>query len=101
MTDPLDRVLQLVASGRLTADEAAPILEALEAKSASGGATGSDNAEAEPLASGPTNTTAKSAPRRHSGPSGGADQNAPSTACGAIATRRAPLRRANDATWGP
>ena len=59
MTDPLERVLQHVASGRLTADEAAPILEALEAKTASGGATGSDNAEAEPLASGPTNTTAK------------------------------------------
>ena len=32
MTDPLDRVLELVASGRLTAEEAAPILEALEAK---------------------------------------------------------------------
>jgi hypothetical protein len=32
MTDPLERVLELVASGRLTADEAAPILEALEAK---------------------------------------------------------------------
>ena len=32
MTDPLDRVLRLVAEGRLTADEAAPILEALESK---------------------------------------------------------------------
>ena len=32
MTDPLERVLELVASGRLTADEATPILEALEAK---------------------------------------------------------------------
>jgi len=30
MTDPLDRVLQLVAEGKLTADEAAPILEALD-----------------------------------------------------------------------
>jgi hypothetical protein len=30
MTDPLERVLNLVAEGRLTADEAAPILEALE-----------------------------------------------------------------------
>ncbi len=28
--DPLDRVLQLVADGRLTADEAAPILAALD-----------------------------------------------------------------------
>ena len=33
MTDPLERVLELVASGRLTAEEAAPILDALEAKS--------------------------------------------------------------------
>ena len=32
MTDPLERVLELVASGRLTAEEAAPILEALETK---------------------------------------------------------------------
>jgi len=40
MTDPLERVLELVASGRLTADEAAPILEALEAKAAEGVATG-------------------------------------------------------------
>ncbi len=30
MTDPLERVLNLVAEGRLTADEAAPILEALD-----------------------------------------------------------------------
>jgi len=30
MTDPLERVLNLVAEGRLTAEEAAPILEALE-----------------------------------------------------------------------
>jgi len=32
MTDPLERVLQLVAEGKLTADEAAPILEALDRK---------------------------------------------------------------------
>ena len=32
MTDPLDRVLNLVAEGRLTPEEAAPILEALEGK---------------------------------------------------------------------
>src|SRR3954452_12737238 len=32
MTDGLDRILELVANGRLTAEEAAPILEALEAK---------------------------------------------------------------------
>ena len=36
MTDPLARILELVASGRLTADEAGPILEALEAKGAAG-----------------------------------------------------------------
>jgi hypothetical protein len=30
MTDPLDRVLQLVAEGKLTADDAAPILAALD-----------------------------------------------------------------------
>ena len=39
MTDPLDRVLKLVAEGRLTADEAAPILEALDRKSAPGPAS--------------------------------------------------------------
>lgn len=38
MNDPLERVLNLVAEGRLTADEAAPILEALERKSAKAGA---------------------------------------------------------------
>lgn len=57
MTDPLERVLELVASGRLTADEAAPILEALEAKGRAAktafaadapktGATGTDPARA-------------------------------------------------------
>lgn len=34
MTDPLERVLQLVADGRLTAAEAAPILDALGASGA-------------------------------------------------------------------
>jgi hypothetical protein len=32
MTDPLERVLELVARGRLTAEEAGPILDALEAR---------------------------------------------------------------------
>jgi hypothetical protein len=32
MSDPLDQVLELVATGRLTADEAAPILDALAAR---------------------------------------------------------------------
>jgi hypothetical protein len=31
MSDPLDQVLRLVAEGRLTAEEAAPILDALQA----------------------------------------------------------------------
>jgi urease accessory protein UreF len=31
VTDPFDQVLQLVSDGRLTAEEAAPILDALEA----------------------------------------------------------------------
>jgi hypothetical protein len=41
-TDPLDRVLQLVAEGRLTAEEAGPILAALEDRgpSAPSGAAG-------------------------------------------------------------
>jgi len=33
MSDPFERVLNLVAEGRLTAEEAAPILDALERKS--------------------------------------------------------------------
>jgi hypothetical protein len=41
MTDPLERVLELVATGRLTAEEAGPILEALEAKRRSSGASAS------------------------------------------------------------
>jgi hypothetical protein len=32
MTDPLDGVLKLVAEGRLTAEEAAPILDALDSR---------------------------------------------------------------------
>lgn len=34
MTDALDRVLELVASGRLTAQEAAPLLDALDHQAA-------------------------------------------------------------------
>lgn len=40
MTDPLDRVLQLVAEGKLTADEAAPILDALDRKAQPADASG-------------------------------------------------------------
>lgn len=38
MTDPLEQVLELVASGKLSAEEAAPILEALQAKEERAGA---------------------------------------------------------------
>ncbi len=52
MTDPLDQVLRLVAEGRLTADEAAPIIDALQADD---GATDEANpAPATGLTPGPT-----------------------------------------------
>jgi hypothetical protein len=44
MTDPLDRVLQLVAEGKLTADEAAPILDALDRKTGAGARGAATNA---------------------------------------------------------
>ena len=50
MPDPLERVLQLVADGRLTAAEAAPILDALGASgttAADGPAGDGDDAEAD------------------------------------------------------
>jgi hypothetical protein len=43
MTDPLERVLNLVAEGRLTAAEAAPILEALARKPNTGRDTAADS----------------------------------------------------------
>lgn len=56
MTDALERVLQLVAEGRLSADEAAPILEALDrapkSGSKSGFATGAPGAPGAPGAHG-------------------------------------------------
>jgi hypothetical protein len=42
MSDPFERVLELVAKGRLTAEEAAPILDALEAKGAEPAFVGDD-----------------------------------------------------------
>ena len=50
MTEPLDRVLQLVADGKLTAEEAAPILDALERKqqTADGAGDGPVVIDAEP-----------------------------------------------------
>jgi hypothetical protein len=53
MSDPLERVLELVASGRLTADEAGPILEAIEAK----GATQEAGFTAPEAGDGPTGAT--------------------------------------------
>lgn len=58
MTDPLDRVLRLVAEGRLTADEAAPILDALDRKNTPG--PGPGFAAAEP---GPGNGDGRAAAR--------------------------------------
>ncbi len=44
MADALDRVLKLVAEGRLTAAEAAPILDALSAKGGTGSKGSADDA---------------------------------------------------------
>ena len=46
MTDPLDQVLRLVAEGRLTAAEAAPILDALDADDRDRAPAGEQSAEA-------------------------------------------------------
>jgi len=48
MSDPLERVLRLVAEGRLTAEEAAPILDALSARESSGGSSGNRAADQQP-----------------------------------------------------
>ncbi len=47
MTDPLERVLNLVAEGRLTAEEAAPILDALQGRTAAQSAAGDGPATGE------------------------------------------------------
>jgi hypothetical protein len=63
MTDPLDRVLKLVAEGRLTAEEAAPILDALDGKGKAPGRAGIA-ADEGPAAAGPaTATTGGTTPR--------------------------------------
>ena len=46
MADPLERVLRLVAEGRLTADEAAPILDALSARESADRGTAPRSGEA-------------------------------------------------------
>jgi len=48
MNDPFERVLELVAKGRLTAEEAAPILDALEARGAQPAFAADDDAGAAP-----------------------------------------------------
>ncbi len=48
MTDPLERVLQLVADGKLSAEDAAPILEALEGKARAGATRGEATANTGP-----------------------------------------------------
>ena len=48
MSDPLERVLELVAKGRLTAEEAAPILDALEARGTESAFAQGDDAGAPP-----------------------------------------------------
>ena len=52
MTDPLDRVLRLVAEGRLTADEAGPILDALQGRSNTGFESPGAAATADPASGG-------------------------------------------------
>lgn len=63
MTDPLDRVLKLVAEGRLTAEEAAPILDALDDKGKASAWTAfvPDNG---PTTAGATTPTSSSTPPR-------------------------------------
>lgn len=53
-SDPLEQVLRLVAEGRLTADEAAPLLAALDNRAAgsAGGQRGGDAFDASPDAEG-------------------------------------------------
>jgi hypothetical protein len=65
MTDPLERVLQLVADGRLTAEEAAPILDALDARGVTSGwaSFASDDASAGAPASAAKETDGGKPPR--------------------------------------
>jgi len=47
MTDPIDQVLRLVAEGRLTAEEAAPVLDALQGLGGGAGAASADSGSPE------------------------------------------------------
>jgi hypothetical protein len=53
VADALERVLQLVAEGRLTAEEAAPLLDALDAANAAGWAAGTAGGTAGPASDAP------------------------------------------------
>jgi len=57
MSDPLDQVLKLVSEGRLTAEEAAPILDALQATGQVGDTPG-DGADSDEPA-GPTSSAGR------------------------------------------
>ena len=59
--DALDRILRLVADGRLTADETAPILDALEARSDSAGDDSAADVGSTPFDDPAASTTAGSA----------------------------------------
>jgi hypothetical protein len=61
VSDPLERVLKLVASGRLTADEAAPILDALAAREARDARPETPASAGEPAAA--TQSTERSGPK--------------------------------------
>jgi hypothetical protein len=60
MTDPLEQVLKLVAEGRLTADEAAPILEALDDKTKAGATVADTGADLGSMAGTTADATADS-----------------------------------------
>ena len=83
--DPLDQVLRLVAEGKLTAEEAAPILAALDERAGSGAGPGPapSDAGARPGPAARADGRA-TAPRRRSRPSGSRSVStaAPSSTCG-------------------
>jgi hypothetical protein len=80
MADAVDDILRLVADGRLTPEEAAPILDALSAaeRASRGPTTGSAAPGAHP-ASGKAGPSGSSGPSGASGPSGSSGPSATST----------------------
>jgi hypothetical protein len=59
MTDPIDEVLRLVADGRLTAEEAGPVLDALQAARDAGEEPGSGAGEGAGEGAGATGRSAR------------------------------------------